>query len=486
LIAAMLSAPLRLRPAVLRLGLLAASGLAACSGDEKTAGGTGGTARTLTGTELRITAPEVALGVSSEWKMFGTYSDGSEEDLSSKAVWTSSNPDVARPSSFTDQEGLLISVGVGRAVISATLGDKSASEWLEVKPAAVDRLSIGPEGLTVGIGRNVRLRTVAFLTDDSTRDVSTTARFTSSDPNVGQMSATDLGWFVPFGQGTTTITAEVDGKTAETSITVTDARIATITVGPSGQRVELGGSLRFTARGVYTDQQERDIGELVSWRSSDPSKLTLSTEGVATGVAAGDVEVIAEAEGVEGRVMVRVFDPGACAYPTDADGMIAKGGVMPALVWNDARTSDGTSIDFRLDTFHCSEQYERYSTVAFIVSAGWCPNCPAYMQAVNDRREAIEAAGGLVVFIEIENRAGAPATNAQAHDLVSREIGTDYGLRVGDGETAPLDRPFGRAVSAVPTAYVVRRRDMRVIADRFEASGELDFAAIAADPERNW
>ncbi len=443
--------------------------------------------KTVQSLELRFEAEAVPLGKSTQWQAIGKYDDGTEEDLTDKVSWTTSNDAVAAISELTEQRGWLVTIGQGFTAVSAALGTMSTSKRFEVKPAVVESLDISPRDLTVGIGKNLQLTATAKYSDDSRADITDEVTFASSDESVALMSATDNGYLVPRGKGSTTITATYDGTiTDTTSFEITDATVDRIELSPDNPRLQTGSTLRMTATGIYTDQTRVDITRMVTWSVTDETILRVNEFGVVTALQTGDADVIATFEAVNKQTTIRAWTQGDCNYPDNAT-TIAYGEPFPQLEWQNAFAADDSQIDFRMAEFHCGEAYAQYDTIVFVVGAGWCPNCPRFMRYVADQSAELEAAGMLIVYMEIETRSRQPATNQQSKDIVDREVGEDApGIKIGGGDTLPMPGQFSRVVRAVPTAYVVRQSDMQVIADQMRGSGYLPLLDIAQNPDGTW
>jgi hypothetical protein len=96
---------------------------------------TGSTALTVSAVALSSIAlsplnSSIALGTTQQFTAIGTYTDGSTQDLSSSAVWSSSDTTI-----FTvNTTGLVISVATGTATITATANGVSGSTNLTVTP----------------------------------------------------------------------------------------------------------------------------------------------------------------------------------------------------------------------------------------------------------------------------------------------------------------------------------------------------------------
>jgi hypothetical protein len=179
--------------------------------------------------------------------------------------------------------------------------------------------------------------------------------------------------------------------------------------------------------------------------------------------------------------------PPPCDYP-EASGMLRVGETMPALAWRDGRALDGSALDFAMRDFYCSDEYDRYTSMIVLVSAGWCSACPAYIDMLNGMSEDLEAAGVLLVYVEVETLDFMPATSEDAVEFIDSCVAPDEffaGLRIGDaGSTS--ETSVRTMVSQFPSAYFVRRRDMHIVADQSASIYVIDFPALAADPEQTW
>lgn len=95
----------------------------------------------------------------------------------------------------------------------------------------------------------------------------------------------------------------------------TNLTLTGVTVAPQAVTVSPGKTVQLTAQGAYADGSTRDITGQVTWTSSDPTKVTVSTSGVITGVAAGDVVVTAALGGFSATVNAQVFVPNPSPTP---------------------------------------------------------------------------------------------------------------------------------------------------------------------------
>jgi hypothetical protein len=338
-------------------------------------------------------------------------------------------------------------------------------------------------GLTASlpVGLSGELRALHRYSDGSETDVSLEATWASSNTAAATIEAVagQVAKLVAVGEGTATITVTVGERNASADVTIAPAAVASILIAPSDPVLRPDESVRLTAVGRMTDGKSKDLSGMVTWTSQRPAVATVDETGVVVGVGLGQSFIRATAGEISGMVTAKV----ECAYPEETS-RVRYGQTIPALSWSGAYLADNSQIDFSLYNFHCSRGYDQYKSIAFIVGAGWCPNCPDYTRRVARQQAELDAAGMLLVFIEAEDNSRRVADNEDARTILDRLIRGVPGIRAGDGISEPVASPFRSAVSGYPSAFVVRRSDMKVIADQGRSNYVLDFRAIASDPDR--
>lgn len=176
-----------------------------------------------------------------------------------------------------------------------------------------------------------------------------------------------------------------------------------------------------------------------------------------------------------------------CVFPTN-DGRIGYDKVIPDLLWTSAFRGDGSEFVFDLYDVYCKAAgFEQYETIIFLVSAGWCPQCPRLIQWLDLLQDRLEQEGALIVYLEAELNDGSPANSDDAAAHFSQYATNGSGIRIGDNSGEPANLIYESAlVSAFPTSFVVRTRDMRIIASGDRSDYILPFVEIAMDPEGDW
>jgi len=271
--------------------------------------------------------PSIALGTSQQFAATGTFTDGSQQDLTNSATWSSGSVAVATVS----PTGLATSVSVGTALITATLATIQGSTLLTVTPAAVVSIAVNPATAAVPLGINQAFTAQGTFTDGTIQDVTNSAHWSSSAPDVATVSNSPgaSGLATSLGSGSTMITATLTSVPGTASLTVTTAVLAAIEISPPSPSVVPGGTIQFTATGIFTDGSSADVTASVTWASSTATVATISnfagSQGLATGTGAGTTRISATSGSLEGSSTLTVLDQLVAIGVTPSNALIVPG-----------------------------------------------------------------------------------------------------------------------------------------------------------------
>jgi len=145
--------------------------------------------------------------------------------------------------------------------------------------------------------------------DDSVRDVTAEAQWTSSNPEIASVSATGL--VTPVAAGTTTVTASMEGVAGTTTLTVTNAQLVSIEIAPASPSIANGTRLAFAATGHFDDGSTQDLTSQATWSSSEPTVTidnAAGSEGLAASTALGSTSstITASFDGISGQATLTV------------------------------------------------------------------------------------------------------------------------------------------------------------------------------------
>ena len=103
-----------------------------------------GSSPTLTSIAVTPANSNIVVGATQQFTATGTYSDGSTQDITSQATWTSSSPEVAT----INVGGLATAVSAGATTISAKLADVVGSTTLTIQSTPlVITMTLSPTGI---------------------------------------------------------------------------------------------------------------------------------------------------------------------------------------------------------------------------------------------------------------------------------------------------------------------------------------------------
>ena len=255
---------------------------------------------TLTAIAITPQISSVPVNSTQQFSATGTYSDGGTRDVTSVVAWASSSNAVAT----IDVNGLLTAISAGSTTVSAALNGVTQSLLITVTTPTISSISVSPVGLTLAIGINQQYVVTAFYTDGSSADLQSGAVWSSTSPAVATVNAS-TGMATTVGPGTTTITAAVGTFTDSSDLTVVNAHLQSLSVTPGTATIATGTTVQLSATGIFDDGSTQLL-PAVTWSTSAQNLLTVSSSGLATGVAAGSVTVTATSGGISGTAAVTV------------------------------------------------------------------------------------------------------------------------------------------------------------------------------------
>jgi len=259
---------------------------------------TGTTTLTVTSasaTSLEVTPDSIAmpLGISQQFTATAGFSDGTSQDVTNVTQWKSSASSVA---SITTS-GLVTARNVGSSTITGTFEAIPATASVTVNAANLLSIAITPADGSIAQGTNEQLTAKGTFNDGSTRDVTFLSTWSSSNPSVGSISASN-GSVSAVTPGTITATATLGSMVGSTSVTVTNAMLTSVLISPTNVTIPTGGFANFTATGLFSDNTTQLITNLSSWSSSNTAVATVANApnaGFATAVNAGMANIVASA-----------------------------------------------------------------------------------------------------------------------------------------------------------------------------------------------
>jgi hypothetical protein len=259
------------------------------------------TAATLTSIQVTPGNLVLAVGTTQALTATGRFSDGSQQDITSKAVWSSSNLAVATLGAAAGSNGLLTAAGTGTSTITAAyLGSVSGGVTVSVTPATLVSIQVTPGSFSLPLGGAQNVTAIGTYSDKSTQDLTSAVTWSSGTPSVATVSnATGSNGLVStVAPGATNIIATLSGVTSPgVALAVTTAALISVSVTPAPTTLAMGTTQQYVATGTYSDRSTQNLTSIVTWVSDTPSVAAISnaagSNGLATAVGVGHANLSA-------------------------------------------------------------------------------------------------------------------------------------------------------------------------------------------------
>ena len=345
---------------------------------------------------ISLNKTELALRKGKTEKLSVTYhpEDADEKDV----TWTSSNPAVA-----TVTDGKVDALKDGTTVITAAVGDKTATCTVTVKEEPLQSISLNKTSMELVKTENETLE-VTYNPVDTTDDKTVT--WTSANTGVATV---ENGVVTGVGVGTTTITATVGNKTATCDITVTSP-LKGIKVNPADVTVLKNQSQTVSVEYLPADTTD---DKTITW-SIDNSKIAdiaaNGAEVTITGKKQGAVVVTAtSANGFTSTCKVEVKEVPITAIKLDVTSKKLESGEIQtvnveylpadttdekAVTWKSSNTDVATVDENGVITAVAGGQADITATTANGVSAICKITVPIHLNGISLEKTSLNLRKG--------------------------------------------------------------------------------------------
>lgn len=201
------------RACVFFAGLILAGTMTSCSGGSPTPQSS--SPPSLQSITVSPSDPSVIAGLTEQYSATGNFSDGSTQNLTGSATWTSSNATAAT----INAAGLATTLTGGTTTIEAKFQSIAGSTLLTVTPPVLQSITISPLNPSVIAGATEQYSVTGNYSNGTMQNVTSSATWTSSNATVASVSAAGLA--TTLTEGTTTIEASLQSFSSSTLLTAT-------------------------------------------------------------------------------------------------------------------------------------------------------------------------------------------------------------------------------------------------------------------------
>ncbi len=300
---------------------------------------------TLSSIQINQLNPTIPLNGSLALKATGYYDDGSNADITQLGSWSSANLSVATVAAGT---GVAAAVSAGTSLVTIDYGGLSHQRTLTVTSSSVNSIAITPINPTGIIGLGTQLYATAFLSNGSTQDVSSSVEWSSATPAVATVNA--QGRVSSLTTGTTLITAQLGGLSAQATFTVSSLTISSLAISSLGSSISVGFQQTAKAMATLSNGGTLDVTEDVLWSSLNPAVLSVQNttpKGRVAALSAGSTSIRVQLASLQASQAVTVSTATLASINLNPSSTFLWQGETRALkaigVFSDASTLDITS-----------------------------------------------------------------------------------------------------------------------------------------------
>jgi trimeric autotransporter adhesin len=283
----------------------------------------------------------VPVGETQQLAATGNYSDGTTQNLTNSATWSSSSKTTATVS----QSGLVTAVGTGAATITAADSSVSGVAAMTVVSPVLLSVSVSPAAANVPSGETKQLTATGHYSDGTTANLTDEVTWSTSSGSTATVSSTGLVTADSTGAATITATDPSSSMSGTALITVLPAVLVAVTVSPSAANLPSGETQQLTATGDYSDGSTQNLTDDVTWSTSAGATASVSSVGLVTAGSTTGLATITATEpstSIEGVSAITVL-PAELLAITVTPGLtnVPKGQTQQLVATGDY--SDGTT-----------------------------------------------------------------------------------------------------------------------------------------------
>lgn len=274
---------------------------------------------TLSSIALSPLSPTVTTGTSQAFIATGTYSDGTQKNVSSQSTWTSSSPTVAAIAGTATSSQNVSVLTAGTTTIQAAVGAITGSTVLTGQspppPPSLVSIVVTPASPSLNIPLSLGFIATGTYSDGSQQNLTATVAWVSGNTAhaiLGALSSTQAVQCIAA--GTSVISATQSGVTGNTTLTCVAPAptLSSIAVTPASPSVVITGTINFIATGTYSDGSKKDVTTVATWNSATTAVAALgalTTSQVVTCQTTGTSIIKATVGAVNGQTTLTCTPP---------------------------------------------------------------------------------------------------------------------------------------------------------------------------------
>ncbi|PKF50685.1 hypothetical protein AT251_09625 [Enterovibrio nigricans] len=248
---------------------------------------------------LQVTPASVSLpkGTQQTLTAIGTFSDGTQTNVTSLVAWKSVDPDYVT----VDAGGIVTAINTssGTSLVATLDGIDSNLVNIIVTSAQLESIQLSPAKLQLAKGTTSYLTATGIYSDKSSSNITSNVAWHSGDTNL--VTVARDGQVTAVNQTSNTALYAVLGNISSnnTNVVVTEAVLTSLQATPTQFSAAKGITQQLTAIGIFSDNTKLNMTDSVTWLSEDTEIVTVSNRGIAKGIKTSNgVTITAHQNGI--------------------------------------------------------------------------------------------------------------------------------------------------------------------------------------------
>ncbi|WP_172380774.1 Ig-like domain-containing protein [Vibrio sp. Vb339] len=231
----------------------------------------------------------VAVGGKQHFEAKGHYSDGSVRIINDLKIsdWHTDNQDYGFFRGYEKDAGWLVGKQPGLITVTATKnGIISNTLHVDVTSAVITKIQVTPATVNLAKGQTQQLIAMATYSDSTSVDITKSVTWDLEDTTIATVTLSGL--LSGIEEGVVALTVTKDGVVSNTAnVNVTAAVITGIHVMPVTVNLAKEQEEQLIVTAMYSDGSSSNITKSTTWVSDNPSIVTVTHDGLLTGVKQG-------------------------------------------------------------------------------------------------------------------------------------------------------------------------------------------------------
>lgn len=170
--------------------------------------------------------------------------------------------------------------------------------------AKITGIEITLSSSTIAAGTAGSASVTAIYSDGSNQDITSNSSFSSSDETVATVNSS--GSISGLVKGSAKISASYESFSDSANLTVSDAKLVSLSIDPVNSIIANGFDKQFFAAGIFTDNSVQDLTDQVTWETGDGAVATIDITGLLSSVGTGTTSVTASMSGVSDTTNIEI------------------------------------------------------------------------------------------------------------------------------------------------------------------------------------